>query len=526
MAGGNLNSTIGNFNQLVECPRCGKRFELSETFRDHFEEEKRKEVEEAVRESAAGIRADLEQANQKKLEENAKQVRRLEAQLKADREVYEKREAEIRVQLEQASQEKLEESAEQVKKLEAQLKAGREVHEKREVEIRAEMEQASQAEQEERAEQIKALQEELKSNQMVQEKREAEIRAEMEKTNQATLAKSKQQVKDLETQLQDSQEAQEKREAEIRAEMEQASQAEQKERDEQIKALQEELKSNQIAQEKRETEIRAAAEKAATEKFDVDREEFNIERRRLDTQMVEMRRKLGQKSVELQGEALESYLKGRLQITFPFDTINDIARGQHGADLTHEVIDGQLGSCGIIMWEAKRTKRWNDNWLSKIKDDADRVGAHLCAIVSEALPADVRVFALKEGVWVSSVEGAIALAQALRSQLIESTRLQRAAQGQDLKMDEIYRYLTSARFGARIQRMVETWKALEEQVNSEERSMKRQWSQRRKQLARIENTTIEMFTDFSAILGQEIAQVPGLEPEALPSGDEIRIINP
>ena len=73
--------------------------------------------------------------------------------------------------------------------------------------------------------------------------------------------------------------------------------------------------------------------------------------------------------------------------------------------------------------------------------------------------------------------------------------------------------------------MVETWKALEEQVNSEERSMQRQWKERRKQLAIIQDSTIEMFTDFSAILGQEIAQVPGLELEALPPGDNVEVID-
>ena len=97
-----------------------------------------------------------------------------------------------------------------------------------------------------------------------------------------------------------------------------------------------------------------------------------------------------------------------------------------------------------------------------------RIWLAVRVIVSEALPPGIRVFALKEGVWVSSVEGALPLATALRAQLVESARLQRAGQGKGLKMDEIYNYLTSPRFGERIQRMVETWQALEEQVASEE----------------------------------------------------------
>ena len=281
-----------------------------------------------------------------------------------------------------------------------------------------------------------------------------------------------------------------------------------------------------IALSDNETKIRAEAEKDATRTFDIEREEYALEKQRLEKQMADMQRQIGQKPAELQGEALEVYLKRQLNTNFPVDNVDDIGRGQYGADLTQEVIDGQLGACGKVVWEAKRTKRWNDDWLAKIKEDADRVGAHLRVIVSETLPSDVRNFELKEGVWISSIDCALPLATALRSQLIESTRLQRAGQGKGLKMDEIYRYLTSPQFAERFQRMVETWKALEDQVNSEERVMRRQWKERRKQLDKMQNSTIELFTDFSAILGQEIAQVPGLELDALPPGEKLAIIDP
>ncbi len=406
MTDGDNMSLTGNMNHLVKCPRCGNQFELSETFRAHFEEEKRREVEDAVRDSEAGIRAELEHAHQAKLDQSAGQVKELEAQIKADKEAQDKRQAKLRAEMEQAHQAKLDQSAEQVKELEAQIKANKE------------------------------------------------------------------------------------------------------------------------AQDRREAEILAEAAKKQSSQFDIQRGEWDLEKQRLEKQVENMQRQLGQKSVELQGEALEVYLKQKLQTEFLFDTIEDIGRGQRGADLMHKVNDTRLGVCGMLVWEAKRTKHWNDNWIEKIKQDADRVGAHLRIIVSEALPSDIEVFALKDGVWVSSIEAAIPLANALRAQLIESARLQRVAQGKNVKMDEVYQYLTSPRFGERIQRMVETWDALEKQVKSEERSMQRQWKERRKQLAKMQDTTLEMFTDFSAILGQEIPQVPGLELEALPPGDGLEVIDP
>lgn len=398
MVEGNPNSTSGKINQQVVCPRCGNQFELSETFRAHFEEEKRREVENAVRESEEGIRAEVEQDSKAEREEHQKKLKDLESQLQANKKAQEKREAQIRAEVEQAGQEKLDESNKQLKDLRAQMKA------------------------------------------------------------------------------------------------------------------------DQEAQQKRETEIRTEAEKQATEEFDIRRGEWDIEKKRLETQMSDMQRQLGQKSVELQGEAMEEYLKHMLQTEFPFDTIEDIDRGLRGADLTQTVSDSRLGVCGMLVWEAKRTKHWNDNWIEKIKQDADRVGAHLRVIVTQAMPKDVNNFGQKDGVWVSNIECAVPLATALRSQLIETSNLQRAMQGQGLKTEAIYQYLTSPRFSERIQRMVETWQALENQVASEERAMRRQWKERRKQLAIMQETTIEMFTDFTAILGQEIPQVPGLQLEALPSG--------
>ena len=35
-------------SQLVKCPQCGHRFELSETFRAHYEQEKQAAVADAV----------------------------------------------------------------------------------------------------------------------------------------------------------------------------------------------------------------------------------------------------------------------------------------------------------------------------------------------------------------------------------------------------------------------------------------------------------------------------------------------
>ncbi len=505
----------------IQCPNCGHQFPLGETFRAHYEEERRKAVAAALERARAENEEQEQEIRRQLAAENQEKLGVLQEQLQQQQAAQAQREAEIREVAEREREEQLAVIQQREVALQEQLQQQQATQAQREAEIRA----AAEREREEQLAVIQqrevALQEQLQQQQAAQAQREAEIRAVAEREREEQLAVIQQREANLQEQLQQQQAAQAQREAEIRA-------AAEREREEQLvviqqreATLQEQLQQQQAEHAQQEALIRSREE----ERFAVEREQHNLEKERLakaaaeaQAKVADLQRKSQQVSGELPGEALEVYLKRKLGEEFPFDQIEDIGRGQLGADLKQEVRDAQLGSsgCGLIVWEAKNTKSWNDGWLDKIKDDANRLNAQVRVIVSKALPKDMSgVFELRERVWVSSVEGAIPLARALRAQLVESARLQRAAQGKGLKMDQIYGYLTSKHFSERIQRMVETWNSLEEQVGREERAMQRQWKERRKQLAHMQETVMEMYTDFSAILGREIAQVPGLDLDGL-----------
>jgi hypothetical protein len=265
-----------------------------------------------------------------------------------------------------------------------------------------------------------------------------------------------------------------------------------------------------------EKQLQQQAEEAAEKKYKLELAAKDEEMERIQKKLQDLERRTRQGSMELQGEALETHLKAALQDTFPLDTIEDVKKGQAGADLLHTVINPRGQRCGTIVWEAKNTKNWNDNWLDKIKDDVATVNAEIPVIVSVALPDDVDTFDLIDGVWVSSVDASIALAKVLRSNLVQASNLQRAMEGMGDKMEAVYIYLTSTNFRDRVQRIVDTWQALQDQVTKEERAMQRQWKERRKQLDTMIDVTTEMYTDISAIIGGDMPQVPGLTLEALP----------
>lgn len=243
--------------------------------------------------------------------------------------------------------------------------------------------------------------------------------------------------------------------------------------------------------------------------------------RRLGDQLETLQRRTRQGSMELQGEALESWLKQQLQAAFPQDSIEDVKKGQRGADLVQQVVNARGQRCGVILWETKNAQNWSKGWLDKIHGDAERVGADLKVIVSAALPDGIKSFGFEDGVWVSNIESAPTLGSVLRQQLLQIYNLKRANIGREGKMEAVYGYLVSEQFRDRVQRIVSTWEALKDQVDSEERAMQRQWKERRKQLNIMIDVTTDMYTDNSAIIGAEqLPQVEGLSLNALPAGEE------
>ena len=90
----------------------------------------------------------------------------------------------------------------------------------------------------------------------------------------------------------------------------------------------------------------------------------------------DLRRKLDQGSQQLQGEVLELELEHMLQSAFFHDQIDEVKKGQRGADVIHTVRTASGQVCGKIIWEAKRAENWSEKWLQKLKDDQQEANAY------------------------------------------------------------------------------------------------------------------------------------------------------
>ncbi|MCP4646925.1 MAG: DUF2130 domain-containing protein [bacterium] len=231
----------------------------------------------------------------------------------------------------------------------------------------------------------------------------------------------------------------------------------------------------------------------------------------LQQALEEAQRKASQGSMQLQGEVLELDLEEILKSTFPFDYIQEVPKGIRGADVIQNVYDSTQKPCGVILWEAKRTKSWSDAWLQKLKDDQRELGADVAVLITEVMPKNLETFGLLEGVWVVSHNFAMALAVALRHQLMEVAFARQGAVGKDEKMEMIYEYLSGPEFRQRIEAIVETFTLMNSQLEKEKRAMARIWKEREKHIQRITNSTVQMYGSMRGIIGASLPEVELLE---------------
>jgi hypothetical protein len=266
------------------------------------------------------------------------------------------------------------------------------------------------------------------------------------------------------------------------------------------------------------TDLSAAREKAKKEaedemKLKVMEAEQTIAS--MQKQIEDLKRRAEQGSQQLQGEVQELEIESLLSARFPRDSIQPVPKGEFGGDILHRVT-GPLGQpCGTILWESKRTKNWSDGWLPKLREDQRAAKAEIAVILSQVLPKDIDTFGLVNEVWIAHPKVALPVAVALRQTLIEIAGARQASEGQQTKMEMVYRYLTGPRFRQRIQAIVEAFSSMRDDLDRERKAITKQWAKREEQIDRVMQATVGMYGDLQGIAGKTLQEIEGLEFQGL-----------
>lgn len=227
----------------------------------------------------------------------------------------------------------------------------------------------------------------------------------------------------------------------------------------------------------------------------------------LRREMEVLQRKATQGSQQTQGEVLELDFAAALTATFPGDTILEVSKGVRGADVAQTVVGGAGRSCGIILYEAKRTKNWSDAWLPKLKEDMRNAKAELGVIVTEMLPDGMKRFGLIEGVWVTDFASALPLATSLRWSLRQLSNAKLSQDGAKEKAAVLYAYLTGAEFRQRVEAVIEAFTSMKEDLEAEKRAITKHWAKRDKQLTQVVENMAGMYGDIQGLSGSALREI-------------------
>ena len=265
-------------------------------------------------------------------------------------------------------------------------------------------------------------------------------------------------------------------------------------------------------------EVRQKAKQDAEEDLKLTVTEKEEQISSMKHQIEDLQKKAEQGSQQLQGEALELELETRLNVNFSPDCIEPVPKGESGADVLQKVV-GPIGqTCGHILWESKRTKNWNDEWLAKLRNDQRAAKAEIAVIVSTALPKDIETFGNRDGVWITQPRFAMPLAGCLRQSLIDVANTRKAQEGQETKMEMVYQYLTGPGFKHRVEAIVEKFSDMQEDLDRERKTMTRLWAKREAQIQGAIESTAGMYGDLQGIAGRELQEIESLEIPLLDAG--------
>ncbi len=221
----------------------------------------------------------------------------------------------------------------------------------------------------------------------------------------------------------------------------------------------------------------------------------------------EMQRKAEQGSMQLQGEVQELALEEILRTMFPIDDISEVAKGVKGADVIHTVKNRIGADAGIILYESKRTKAFNTEWVSKLKSDALLVKANVCVIVTEAMPDGIERIGQIDGVWICSYADLKGLVIVFRDSILKISEAYSSQTNKGEKMQMLYDYLMGDEFRGQLSAVIEGFSELQNSYVKERNMMERLWKQREKQLEKVLLNTNHFIGSIQGIAGSSMPEL-------------------
>ena len=266
--------------------------------------------------------------------------------------------------------------------------------------------------------------------------------------------------------------------------------------------------------------LKAQIQKEEAERLSIKDQEYVLKVKELEKQLEdqrklaeEMRRKAEQGSMQMQGEVQELLLEELLKTSFPFDQISEVGKGVRGADCI-QIVRNSLGQeAGKIIYESKRTKDFNQEWIDKLKADMRSQGADIAVIVTQTFPKELDRFGEKDGVYICSFQEVKSVALLLRNAILKIHDTKKSQVNKGDKMSFLYDYLTSNEFSEQWKAVGEGFRQMRSSIQKERDAMEKLWKAREKQLEKVLLNAMHIKGSIEGIAGADAIHLDLLEDD-------------
>ena len=254
----------------------------------------------------------------------------------------------------------------------------------------------------------------------------------------------------------------------------------------------------------------AAVDKARAG-FALSEQEQKEEINRLKSSIATLKSTSNVGSSQLTGESGELLIEDRLRDLFPRDLIEEIKKGQNGADCLWSVRTNGGGMVGKIYFESKVTQTFQSSWLEKLKDDMVEKGASIGIIVTKTMPNDQEHCHLREGIWVCGFHEFETLAKAMRQAQVELSRALSQEAIKEGKSNELFDFVVGREFSGIMEKILRPIFEQQELLEKEKRSLTRIWKAREKHIQNSVNGASLLAGQLEVILGASVVNQIGFE---------------
>jgi hypothetical protein len=264
-------------------------------------------------------------------------------------------------------------------------------------------------------------------------------------------------------------------------------------------AMREEARARGAAHQMELTRQREVLMKEMERALAVKDSQATAERESLKREVSDLQRTLERKTANELGEGGEIDLHETLREAFPEDRIIRIKKGQPGADIRHEVMNGGE-VCGKILYDSKNHKSWRTDFAEKLKADQIDEGADHAILSTLRFPEGERHIATVCDVIVTGPKHVVHIAQLMRRSVINLHVQGLSLKDRARKQEALYKHITSGPFRQQLAELERLNEKMGEIEIEEERRHQLTWKERGKLIARQKRALGEVAVGVGSII--------------------------